>query len=96
MYKLLNDGDIIYNSKTGPNVGKVATLWGLVPNVFIRLIGLRFFSLQEKKNTSLLTNPFVYVHFNLSHTNASLQMQFFGNRHRSNFFVDGLEIVQRL
>ena len=49
MYKLLNDGDIIYNSKTGPNVGKVATLWGLVPNVFIRLIRLRFFSLQEKK-----------------------------------------------
>ena len=43
MYKFLNldvtsDGDIIYNSKTMPGVGEVATLWGFVLDVFARLI----------------------------------------------------------
>ena len=43
MHKFLNveltsGGDIIYNFRTGPSVGEVATLWGLFPNVLARLI----------------------------------------------------------
>ena len=36
--KKTNGGDFIYNSRTALSVGEVATLWGLVLDVFARLI----------------------------------------------------------
>ena len=43
MYKIFNvevtnNGDMIKNSRTRPSLGEVVVLWGLVPNVFARLI----------------------------------------------------------
>ena len=32
---------------------------------------------------SILTNPFVFMHFDMPHTNANLQMMFHANRGRS-------------
>ena len=59
MYKFLKvevtcSGDIIYNSRIGPSVGEVATLQGLVPNVFARLI-------IEKQDISLLATKQFFV-----------------------------------
>ena len=59
MYKFLNVDvtnvdDIIYNSRTGPSAGEVATLWGLVPNVFSRLI-------IDKQDISFLATKHTFV-----------------------------------
>lgn len=104
MYKFLNakvtsGGDIIYNFKTGPCVGEVVALYGLVPHVFDRLINdIQDMSLLAKKQilwcpnraislrrkcTSLPMNPFIFVHFNRPHINAGLQSMLSTNRCQS-------------
>ena len=59
MYKFFNvevtsNGDIIYNSRTRPSVGEVASLQGLVPNAFARLI-------IDKQDMAFLTTKYFFV-----------------------------------
>ena len=59
MFKLLDeevtrDGNIIYNSRTGPNVGVVVALRGYLPNVFARLF-------INKQDISLLAIKQIFV-----------------------------------
>ena len=94
--KVISGGDIVYNSRTGPSVGEVPTLQGLVPNLFAKVIinkqdialptTRKFFMVPKedffalRKYTSLLMNLVGFVHFNVPHTNVSLRMRFFGDR----------------
>lgn len=83
--------DIIYYSRIGlalwglvPNVFAMLIIDkqdmpSLQPNKFLWYLKRIAFSVR-RKHTSLLTNPFVCVHFDMPHKNASLRMAFSRNR----------------